>query len=331
MPKNRISSVLSNFIGDLRRQGKSAEEISEIIHLPISTIKYHVNLQRNLQPRNNRLPGRPHCTSSATDAAIVLTAKRRRRATNPELATDFQVSTRTVRRRLSSEGIRSCIAVEEHLKPTQKRNRVNWCRQNRETNFDFWLFSDESSFELTNLSIPRRSYVHRRATEKYAQCCMETGGLRTRQKLMVWGCIFSDGAACIEIIRGNIDAERYIDILRTHLIPFLDSLPLATLRRVSFQHDNAPPHRAMRTRRFLEEEGIAVPVWPPCSPDLNPIEEVWALVKREVRRSRPRTLQSLEEAIRDCWTRIVTPALCTRLYASMQNRIERVISHRGSR
>lgn len=328
MKKNRVTPVLSKYIRKLRLQGKSAEEISDILQLPASTVKFHIKRQREGPPANIKPPGRPRCSNSSADSAIVLASKRRRTATKHELAEQFSVSARTVRRRLSKAGVRSCIAVEEDIKPGQKSNRVRWCRQHRATNFNNW-FSDESTSELSSLSIPHRQFVHRKPAEKYAKCCVESGGVRTRQSLMVWGCISATGPACIEILRGNVDARRYVDILSTNLIPYIDSVPLATLPSSSFQHDNAPPHRAWFTRRFLEEEGITVPAWPPLSPDLNPIEDVWALMKKEVRRKRPHTLADLEDSIRASWVRVVTPRLCERLYASMKIRLDQVIARKG--
>ena len=86
MPNNRITPVLSNYIGDLRREGKSAQQIGQILHLPVSTVKFHIQRQRSGQPVHAGSTGRPRCTNNNTDNSIVLGAKRERMMTNTQLA-----------------------------------------------------------------------------------------------------------------------------------------------------------------------------------------------------------------------------------------------------
>ena len=68
--------------------------------------------------------------------------------------------------------------------------------------------------------------------------------------------------------------------------------------------------------------------WPANSPDLNPIENLWDIVKRKLRDARPNTLDELKAAIEASWASI-TPQQCHRLIASMPRRIEAVISAKG--
>jgi transposase len=51
-----------------------------------------------------------------------------------------------------------------------------------------------------------------------------------------------------------------------------------------FMHDNASVHTARIIKALLEELGVDLMVLPPYSPDLNPIENLWALMKAEIYR-----------------------------------------------
>ena len=61
------------------------------------------------------------------------------------------------------------------------------------------------------------------------------------------------------------------------------------------QQDRAPPHVSRLTNEFLEINDIrTLDSWPPMSPDLNPIENLWCTLKRNVVASNPRNLIELK-------------------------------------
>jgi transposase len=61
-----------------------------------------------------------------------------------------------------------------------------------------------------------------------------------------------------------------------------------------FMQDGASAHIAAATTWFLRSRCLVLPGWPPNSPDINPIEMVWSIVKARVRREQPTSLKALK-------------------------------------
>lgn len=66
--------------------------------------------------------------------------------------------------------------------------------------------------------------------------------------------------------------------------------------------DGAPCHTEKDVKQWLPDcEGNFFDDWPGNSPNLNPIENLWALIKRELRGKITSSLSMLEATIRDVW------------------------------
>jgi hypothetical protein len=88
---------------------------------------------------------------------------------------------------------------------------------------------------------------------------------------------------------------------------------LPDIRRISqgeffvFQQDGAPAHRARDTVSFLERETpdfIPPTLWPPNSPDLNPVDySIWSVLQEKVYRSRINSVDELKTRLIDEWAR----------------------------
>ncbi len=60
------------------------------------------------------------------------------------------------------------------------------------------------------------------------------------------------------------------------------------------QQDLAPAHSAKTTSTWFKDHDIPVLNWPANSPDLNPIENLWGIVKRKMRYARPNNAEELK-------------------------------------
>ncbi len=70
------------------------------------------------------------------------------------------------------------------------------------------------------------------------------------------------------------------------------------------------------TKSWFNDHGVTVLDWPANSPDLNPIENLWGIVKRKMRDTRPNNADDLKAAIKATLASI-TPEQCHRLITSI--------------
>ena len=93
--------------------------------------------------------------------------------------------------------------------------------------------------------------------------------------VMFWGCFSKVGLGPLVALEGSINGERYIELLRTTLLSEL----AAAGRPMTFMQDNAPCHTANVVKAFMAQKDIETVAWLPQSPDMNPIENFWAIIK----------------------------------------------------
>jgi len=97
---------------------------------------------------------------------------------------------------------------------------------------------------------------------------------------MVWSVISGQGMGRLYVVNGTMRQDQYKKVLETRLLPQIQEW-FGNDRKV-FMQDGAPCHTAKSIKKFLEDQEIPVLSWPGNSPDMNPIENVWECLKREL-------------------------------------------------
>ncbi len=109
----------------------------------------------------------------------------------------------------------------------------------------------------------------------------------------------SGGVGPLCFLKSTINAAIYQEILEHFMLPSADKLYGDA--DFIFQQDLAPAHTAKGTKSWFNDHGVTVLDWPVHSPDLNTIENLWGIVKRKMRDTRPNNADDLKAAIKATW------------------------------
>ncbi len=99
-------------------------------------------------------------------------------------------------------------------------------------------------------------------------------------------------------IAGAADGDVFLAYLQDVLGPQLRAGDVVVM-------DNLSAHKVAGVRALIEARGAELRYLPPYSPDYNPIEACWSMVKQKLRCLRARTLEALDQAIPEA-LRLVT-------------------------
>jgi transposase len=145
------------------------------------------------------------------------------------------------------------------------------------------VFLDESG---ANLAMGR-SHAWVQRGEEY----IEPRPMNWGTNLTLLGAVRLDGWVTLGTKWKSVRADDFVAWVRDRLAPRLRAGDIVLL-------DNLPAHKAPAARAWIEARGATVKFLPPYSPDFNPIEAVWALVKKYIRAFAPRTTDGLRRVAR---------------------------------
>ncbi|GFV28321.1 transposable element Tcb1 transposase [Trichonephila clavipes] len=224
-------------------------------------------------------------------------------------ASGKQISRKTVARRLREGGLyarRPVVCVP--LTRQHRTARLQWCREHHNWTEQDWacvLFSDESRFSLS--SDCRRQLIWRESGTAYRPENIQEKDQYLTCSIMVWTGIMSNGSTRLHVVaNGTMTGQRYIDEV---LLPHV---------------------RLFRGADCLDSEGIQRLVWAARFPDLNPVENVWDALGRQVAgRNYPPTIKNtLICALTEEWDKL-PQQLLDNVEQSMVRRVECCITLHG--
>ena len=103
----------------------------------------------------------------------------------------------------------------------------------------------------------------------------------------------TDGLFAPLVVDGAIHGGIFLAWVKQQLVPALRSGDIVVM-------DNLAAHKVAGVRQAIETKGASVIYLPPYSPDLNPIENVFAKIKGEIRKRKPRTKELCDQLCGEC-------------------------------
>ena len=303
--------------------------IAFLIACEVSTVDHWIERYlRTGSLEDEARSGRPSSVSDEMSASIVslsqsnpfLTPKAIRRAL------ELNVSARTVRRQLDAAGLFARISRREYpLTSALQEERMRFANDFMEWGEDEWsrvVFSDESFIFLGQHGVV---WVQRPEDTAYEAQYM-TGQIPHSQRINMWACFSARGPGAFAIFDGNMDAPLLQRIMKTKLLPYAKS----TFNKSDwyFVQDNSGVHTSGQIKQWIERNNVLSLKIPPRSPDLNPIENLWAIFKREVEKHSAQNIEQLAQVAEKVW-KSLDQSVCQKLALSMPHRLAEVISNEG--
>ena len=175
-----------------------------------------------------------------------------------------------------------------------KKKRLQWAKKYKSWTVDQWkkvMFTDESHCLVRG---KHSQFVRKSAGEMLTSHHINES-VKHPPKKMFWGGFTWKGVGSLVVIEGMMNTDKYIDVLKRRAFP--DLKRAFPGENGIFQQDLAPCHSSRKTVKFFQENQVSVLDWPGNSPDLNPIENLWAIVKCRLRKTDCTTSRKLVEAI----------------------------------
>ena len=102
-------------------------------------------------------------------------------------------------------------------------------------------------------------------------------------------------------LQTRVNAQIYKNIVQDHIVPIIQN---SGFDRATFMQDNAPCHKAKVVISYLSEQDFKIMDWPPQSPDLNPIENLWKTLGVKVMERNPTNTEDLWVKLQEEWSKI---------------------------
>lgn len=207
---------------------------------------------------------------------------------------------------------------------------MEWAEEHLEWTLENWRavnFSDESIFHV--FGSDGVEWCWRRPGQQLDPCFTKKKVKHGGGKVTVWGMITAERIGQIVHIKGNLTKELYWDILQEDVLGTYCELGM-DICNFYFQQENDPKHTAKIVKAWFQQTSIDLLPWPPSSPDINILENLWDHLEHRIHACNPlpHTEDDLWIALQKKWFRIDV-GFIRKLYESLPDQIHAVYLAKG--
>lgn len=279
---------------------------------------------------NRPKTGRPRITTPEIDQAICANVQNEPFTTATDVARVFDLSAITVRRRLKENGLFHFIPAQQtKLTDRHRQLRVQFCEENMNLDWERVIFSDEKTFKS---SVDAKKHLWRPKNERYNPRYVQSVQTSGKISCGVWGFITAGGVGQLCETSSKMNSLEYISILDEQLLPAGQIMYQEEFANMRFMQDNARFHTSYAAMAwFRSHPEIELLQWPARSPDLNPIENVWAKMVYKWELNMPISKHDILNEISRRWQLLIGDTdYISALYESMPRRLQEVIDYDGN-
>lgn len=233
---------------------------------------------------------------------------------------NIHLSVSTVRNRLQENGIayRNTM-VKPLLTAKHVEKRLQWANEHLNKDWTNVVFTDESSFWTFN--------TKRRAWSNSKQKVI-VRTVKHPAKVHVWGCFNKRGFGKLFVFTRNLDAAFMNKIYSRALLPSAKKWFGTGNSNWTLQEDNDPKHRSRLCTEWKFQNNVETLDWPSQSPDANPIENVWAVMKFKLKKYKIKNQKHLARILKKIWSEL-RQEYAVNLVESMDSRCTAIIENGG--
>ena len=245
----------------------------------------------------------------------------------------------------------ACGRPGKALRETTKQQRLEFAEKHLNTNWAYVMFTDRCkfSFKYPGTKVKSKVWILKSKGGKHGNTCWQPN---KPQQLNLYMGVTKFGVTKVHKVTGshgfkshyktklgkparNITAHEYADVLDTFIAEGKRIFRTQGLSRCIVQQDNDPTHGSAAAKKVAATNAsggfhVSLLKWPPHSPDLSPIENVWGIVQRQVEAMGCPNFTEFEKAVVEKLQNFDRKTL-EKMFKGMKGRMELVIKAKGDK